>query len=257
MNRRDTPVRASLFVTCLVDQFYPEVGESAVRVLRRLGVDLDFPSGQTCCGQPAFNAGFWSHAKPLARRFLRVFRGDRYVVAPSGSCASMVRVYYPHLLEGEPELVKEAQALGGRVYELSQFIADVLGVTDLSQYVGDASASPTRKVTYQESCHLSRELGVVHQPRTLLRSIPGVEMVEMEQAEVCCGFGGSFSVKYPDISAAMLQDKIDSIRKTGAETVVACDAGCLMHLAGGMEKQGISVRSMHLAQLLAEAIRPS
>ena len=245
-------VKASLFVTCIVDQFYPEVGESTVRVLRRLGVELDFPRGQTCCGQPAFNAGFWSEAKPLAKRFLKVFGGDGYIVAPSGSCAAMVRVFYPELLHAEPELLAQARTVGSRVYELSEFIVDVLGVTNMGDHSEAGERPVPNRVTYHDACHLRRELGIIEQPRALIGSVPGVELVEMEQAEVCCGFGGTFSVKYPDISGAMLQDKVNNIRGTGAETVVACDSSCLMHVAGGMEKQGVKVRPMHLAQLLDE-----
>jgi L-lactate dehydrogenase complex protein LldE len=246
-----TPVaKASLFVTCLVDQFYPEVGESTVRVLRRLGVDLDFPPEQTCCGQTAFNAGYWSEARPLARRFLTVFRGDRYIVAPSGSCASMVRNFYAELLHDDPDVLEEWRGLAPRVFELSEFIVDVLGVSDL----GGPGAG--RRVTYHEACHLRRELGVTAQPRALLKAVPGLDLVEMDQAEVCCGFGGTFSVKYADISGAMLQDKLDNIAKTGADTLTACDSSCLMHLAGGMDKQGMDVRPMHLAEILDEALGP-
>ncbi len=247
-----TQVEASLFVTCIIDQFYPEVGESTVRVLRRLGVDLDFPGGQTCCGQPAFNAGFWREAKPLAKRFLKIFRGDKYIVVPSGSCASMVRVFYSELLHDEPALLEQARAVGPRVYELSEFIVDVLGITDFSPYVDNQATY--RKATYHEACHLRRELEVLTQPRTLINSIPNVDLVEMEQAEVCCGFGGTFSVKYPEISGAMLQDKINNIRNTGADALVACDSSCLLHIAGGMDKQGLGVRSMNLAQLLDESM---
>ena len=256
MDQISTNVRASLFVTCIVDQLYPYVGESTVRVLRRLGVDLDFPEGQTCCGQPAFNAGFWSDAKPLAKRFLETFRGDEYIVTPSGSCASMVRVFYQELLHDEPELLEKSRAVATRVYELSEFVVDVLGIDDLSPYVDGQETAGRRKVTYHEACHLARELGVRSQPRRLIGSLPHVEMVEMEQAEVCCGFGGTFSVKYADISAAMMQDKIDSIGETGADTLVACDSSCIMQLAGGMNKQGLAVRPIHIAQLLDEAIRP-
>ena len=254
MSRGPSSHKASLFVSCIVDQFYPEVGESTVRVLRRLGVELDFPAGQTCCGQPAFNSGFWQEAKPLAKRFLKVFDVDRPIVVPSGSCASMVRVFYDELLHDEPALLSQAHAVAARVYELSEFIVDVLGITDLGPYTDGKVESPGRKVTYHEACHLTRELGVKTQPRTLMNSLPGVDLLEMRQAEVCCGFGGSFAVKYPDISGAMLQDKIDNIRATGAEAVVACDSGCLAHLSGGMEKQGVDVRAMHLAQLLDEGI---
>ena len=249
-----SPARASLFVTCIVDQFYPEVGESTVRVLRRLGVDLDFPRGQTCCGQPAFNSGFWSDARPLAKRFLKTFRGDRYIVTPSGSCASMVRVFYEELLSDDPELLAQAREVGSRVYELSEFIHDVLGITDLSPYAGEEGTAPHRKVTYHEACHLRRELGATTQARALIGSLATAELVEMRQAEVCCGFGGTFSVKYADISGGMLRDKVDSIVDSGAEAVVACDSSCLMQIGGGLEKRGATVRSLHLAQLLDEGL---
>ena len=251
MTAPGSSIRASLFVTCIVDQFYPQIGESTVRVLDRLGVDLDFPREQTCCGQPAFNAGFWNDAKPLARRFLKVFEGDRYIVAPSGSCVAMVRAFYPELLHGEPDMRDQARAMAPRVFELTEFIVDVLGVADLT---GLVNGRLDRRVTYHESCHLKRELGVDRQPRALLGSLPGVQLVEMPQAEVCCGFGGTFAVKYADISAAMLQDKIDSITSTGADSVIACDASCLMHIGGGMSKQGLPVRATHVAELLDEAL---
>ena len=247
-------ITASLFVTCIVDQFYPEVGESTVNVLRRLGVDVEFLEGQTCCGQLAFNSGFWNDAKPLARRFLEMYRDRPYIVMPSGSCASMVRVFYEDLLHDDPELLSLARKVGPRVFELSEFIVDVLGIKNPFQDAGEGARSPTLKVTYHEACHLRHELGATSQPRALIRSVPNAELVEMDQAEVCCGFGGTFSVKYPEISAAMLQDKIDNIRETGADAVVACDCTCLMHLAGGLDKQGVDVRAIHLAQLLDQAI---
>lgn len=249
----DRPVRASLFVTCIIDQLYPEVGESAVRVLRRLGVELDFPEAQTCCGQPAFNSGFWSEAKPLARRFLETFSGgDRYIVIPSGSCASMVRVFYQELFHDDLALLVKAQALAPRVYEFSEFVVDVLGATER---VAQAAKAPGRsKATYHEACHLRRELGAKTQARKLLKALPGVELVEMEQSEVCCGFGGTFAVKYADISGAMLQDKVKYIKATGADTVVACDSSCLMHIGGGLDKQGVNVRPLHLAQVLDQAM---
>ena len=168
----------------------------------------------------------------------------------------MVRVFYEELLHDEPELLGQVRAVAARVHELSEFIADVLGIPDLSPYVSADQAAPGRRVTYHEACHLRRELGVTTQPRSLINSLPGVEAVEMEQSEVCCGFGGTFSVKYPEISGAMLQDKIDRIRKSCADTVVACDSSCLMHIAGGLDKQGIEVEAMHLAQLLDERIHP-
>ena len=256
MAQQPPAIEASLFVTCIVDQFYPEVGESTTRVLRRMGVDLDFPRGQTCCGQPAFNSGFRSQAKPMARRFLEVFEGDRYIVAPSGSCASMVKVFYAELLHDEPELLARARHTAPRVYELSQFIVDVLGVKLFAGQVASGPEPTRRSVTYHEACHLRRELGVETQPRALIDAMPNAELLEMERAEVCCGFGGTFAVKYADISGAMLQDKIDDIRASGADTVLACDSSCLMHIAGGLEKQAVPVRAMHLAQLLDDALGP-
>ena len=255
MVRKTSTVRASLFVTCIIDQFYPDVGESAVRVLRRLGVDLDFPKNQTCCGQPAFNSGFWREAKPLARRFLETFQGDRYIVVPSGSCASMLRVFYDELLHDEPELKEKASAMSSRVFEFTEFIVDVLGVTDLAPYCGSVKPLGVQRVTYHEACHLRRELGVNEQPRMLMESLPRVELVEMEQAEVCCGFGGTFSVKYPDISGAMLADKVDNVLASGAETLAACDSSCLMQITGGLEKRGANVRSVHIAQIFDEAMQ--
>ena len=184
MQAHAAPVRASLFATCIIDQIYPEVGEATTRVLRRLGVDLDFPRGQTCCGQPAFNSGYWRDAKPLARRTLRTFAGDRYVVVPSGSCASMLRVFYAELLEDEPELLAQTEALAPRVYEFSEFVVDVLGVTDLDSYLDPDKADSHRTVTYHETCHLRRELGATTQARTLIRSLDPVGRVSNPPASV-------------------------------------------------------------------------
>ena len=224
-----------------------------MNVLRRLGVELDFPTGQTCCGQPAFNSGFWSDAKPLARRTIDLFQNDKYVVVPSGSCASMMRVFYDELFHDEPQMRNRVASLASRTFELSEFIVDVLGIADLSAYEGEVSSKPKRKVTYHEGCHLRRELGALTQPRALLNSLAGIELVEMEQSEVCCGFGGTFSVKYPEISGAMLDDKLGFAAATGAEAVTACDSSCLMHIGGGIEKQGIALQPLHIAQVLDEA----
>ena len=249
------PVRASLFATCIIDRLYPDVGESTANVLGRLGVDLDFPAAQTCCGQPAFNSGFWSDAKPIARRTIEAFQSDRYVVVPSGSCASMIRVFYDELFHDEPQMRNRVASLASRTFELSEFIVDVLDINDLSYYYQSDSTETTRKVTYHEGCHLRRELGATTQPRSLLNSLPNVELVEMEQSEVCCGFGGTFSVKYPEISGAMLDDKLSFAAATGAEALTACDSSCLMHIGGGIEKQGIPIEPLHIAQLLDEAMR--
>lgn len=239
-------IRASLFITCLVDQLTPQVGESMVKVLRRLGVEVDFPRDQTCCGQPAFNSGFRREASTLAKRFISIFQNSDYIVAPSGSCTSMVKVFYPELFKKEPRLREEAEALSSRVYEFSEFLVKVLGVEDVgAEYRG--------RVTYHDSCHLLRELGVESEPRRLIKAVKGVEFVELERSDQCCGFGGAFSVKYSDISGAILQDKLDNIRSSTAEVMIANDTGCLMQIAGGLSRQGIPMKTMHLAELLAQS----
>jgi L-lactate dehydrogenase complex protein LldE len=239
-------MKVSLFITCLVDQFFPETGISVVTVLRRLGVEVEFLVEQTCCGQPAFNSGFTHEARTLAKRFIDIFKESEYVVAPSGSCTSMVRVFYPELLKDEPEWHGRAESLASRTYEFTEFLVNVLGVEDLG-------ACSHGKVALHQSCHLLRELNVRTEPRRLLNSVKGIEVVELERAEVCCGFGGLFSIKYPHISGGILQEKIDSINKSGAEIVVASDVGCLMHIAGGLCRQAAPAKTMHIAELLARS----
>jgi len=238
-------MKVSLFVTCLVDQFFPEVGMSAVNVLRRLGVEVDFPLAQTCCGQPAFNSGFSSEARELAKRFIGIFENSEYVVAPSGSCTSMVRVFYPELFKDDPDLHLRAESLASRTYEFTEFLVNVLAVEDVG-------AAYQGKVALHQSCHLLRELNVRAEPQRLLRAVKGIELVELEHAEACCGFGGMFSIKYPHISGSILQDKIDCVEKSGADVVVASDVGCLMHIAGGLSRQSAAARTMHIAELLAK-----
>ena len=235
--------KASLFVTCVIDQLFPDVGESVVRVLRRQGVEVDFPRDQTCCGQPLYNSGFVKRARSLAKRVLRSFADSQYVVVPSGSCASMIRIFYPELFQGDPQLEGQARELASRTYELSQYLVKVLGVTD-------AGARYDGKVTYHPSCHLVRELGVSEEPRTLLGQVKGIELVNLEGEESCCGFGGTFSVKYPHISEGMLEDKVNSVASTGADLLVSCDMGCLMQIGGALSRRQVAVRPMHLAQLL-------
>ena len=242
-------IKAYLFATCLVDQLYPDVGVSVVRLLRKLGVGVEFPRDQTCCGQPVFNSGFATEARTLGRRVISSL-GPRaggadvpYVVVPSGSCASMIRVFYPDLFRDDPDTHRQAEELSTRVYEFSEFLVKVLGVTDVgSRFPGS--------VTYHPSCHLLRELGVSQEPKTLLSNIEGADLVDLEEAETCCGFGGTFSVKYPHISEAMLADKVDNLEKTGAGTLVACDMGCLMNIGGALSRRGIDMKTMHLAQVL-------
>ena len=240
-----SPITAQLFVTCLVDTLYPQVGEAVVAVLRRVGVQVEFPTGQTCCGQPAFNAGMRAAAAPVAQQLIRVFEAaPGPVVVPSGSCAGMLRHGYPELFAGDPEWLPRAKALAERTYEFTEFLVDVLGVSDVG-------ARFDGRLTYHASCHLTRELGIQRQPRALLEQIQGAELVELPEIQDCCGFGGVFSAEHPQLSTAMLERKIDNLEKTGAQLFVACDAGCLTHLNGGLARRNKLLRGVHLAELLA------
>ncbi len=241
---RPGAVRVALFVTCLVDQLFPQVGEAAVAVLRRAGVEVTFPRGQTCCGQVAFNAGFWPEARPLARRLLRTFAAAEVVVAPGGSCVTMVRQYYPLLLREDPQAATAARALGRKTYELSQFLVDVLGCEDLG-------ARFPYHVTYHPSCHALRGLGVRDQPLRLLRRVRDLHYCPLPEAEECCGFGGLFAVKFADLSAALLDAKVRAIEASGAEVVTAVEISCLAHIGGALRRRGSSIRALHLAEVLA------
>ncbi|MEK7701902.1 MAG: (Fe-S)-binding protein [candidate division NC10 bacterium] len=236
------PIRASLMVTCLGDLFFPEVGVRIVRLLRRLGVTVEFPEGQTCCGLPLFNSGYHKEAAAVAARTLGLFENAEHVVVPSGSCAWMVRQEYPGLLR-DPALEQEAAALAGRTWELSQFLVRVLGKAEFGSTVSG-------RVSYHDSCHLLRGLGESESPRTILRNMKGVELVELPGAEECCGFGGSFAVRLPEISSQILDKKLKNVEATGAACVVACDAGCLMQMGGGLKRRGSRVSALHLAELL-------
>lgn len=238
--------RTALFVTCLVDQFFPRVGEASVTLLERAGCRVEFPGEQTCCGQPAFNMGYRQEARELAKRFLSIFEPYEEVVAPSGSCTSMVRVFYPELFEGEPQWQDRARRLGERVYELTEFLC-----RRRFQGVRDNRRPFAGPVTYHDSCHLLRELGLSDPPREQLRQLPGVELVEMKGADVCCGFGGAFAVKMSDLSEAMLKDKLDAAEATGARLLTATDSGCLMHLGGALARRGGGLRAVHIAEILA------
>ena len=240
------PIRASLFVTCIIDQLYPEVGVSVVRVLRRSGVEVDFPADQTCCGQPLYNLGFTQEAKKLARRTLEAMEGSDYVVAPSGSCGAMLRVFYLDLFADDPAMWERARDLSDRVYEFTEFLTEVVGV----ERDGVATTTEGSKVAYHPSCHLLREMEVKEAPTRLLQGADGVTPVRLPDAEQCCGFGGTFAVKYPHISEEMLADKIQAITASGADTVTACDMGCLMHIGGGLSRRGSPVKARHIAQVL-------
>ena len=235
--------KATLFVTCIIDQMYPQVGVSVVKVLRRLGVDVDFPMDQTCCGQPVYNAGFTNQARQLAQRVLQSFQDCRHIVVPSGSCAAMMRVFYQDLFRDDPELLSQAQDLSGKVYEFSEYLVKVLGVEEVG-------AGYPGAVTYHPSCHLLREVEVREEPLKLLGRVQGLELRDLPEAETCCGFGGTFAVKFPHISEAMLADKVNNVMASGAETLVSCDMGCLMNIEGALSRQDSEIKVLHLAQIL-------
>jgi L-lactate dehydrogenase complex protein LldE len=233
-----------LFITCLIDSFFPEIGEAMVSVLNRVGVGVEFPSAQTCCGQPAFNAGLRAEARPLAEHTIRVFeKTSGAIIIPSGSCAAMVRHSYLELFKDDPDWLARAGALSKRVYEFSEYLVDVRGISGLS------SRWPG-KISYHPSCHLLRSLGVDRQPRQLLAAVKDAEVVELPEREDCCGFGGVFSVEHPELSAEFLKRKIANFESTGASTLVVADAGCLMHIQGGLKRQGKEQRVVHIAEVL-------
>jgi L-lactate dehydrogenase complex protein LldE len=236
-------MRISLFVPCYIDQLLPDVAVDTVRVLRRIGYEVEFRDQQTCCGQPAFNTGYWNEAQPCAQRFLRVFADAETIVCPSGSCTTMVREFYPELLKNSP-LREQAIALGKRTYELSEFLVKVAGVTDVG-------ASFPHTVTYHASCHGLRELGLVNEPVQLLKNVRGLKLLGMPRHDECCGFGGTFSTKFESISVAMGRSKAENLESTGAEFVTAIDSSCLMHLQGVLTKQKMKARTIHLASILA------
>ena len=239
--------RVGLFVTCLVDVFRPSVGFAAVKLLEAAGCDVSVPTAQTCCGQPAYNSGDKATAKAIALATIAAFEGFDYVVAPSGSCAGMLKTHFPKLMAGDGPAEIKARAFAGRVYELISFLTDVRGMTQApSHYSG--------RVTYHDSCSGLRELGIKSQPRTLLASIPGVELVEMADNEICCGFGGTFAVKYPDISNAMVEKKTANVDRTKAALLLAGDLGCLMNMAGKLKREGSTVQARHVAEVLANEV---
>jgi len=235
-----------LFVTCLVDAFAPQVGEAVVDLLERLGLTVEFPFGQTCCGQPAFNAGFHEEARRMAVHTLQVLDAtEGTIVLPSGSCADMVISHIPDLVADDDELSEAAQRVAARTREFTSFLVDDLGVTD----VGAAGAG---SCTLHHSCHGLRNLGVRSQPEALLDNVQGMDRVELPDATECCGFGGLFSLEMPDVSVAMLARKLDNIEASGAGTVVGGDLSCLLHIAGGLHRRGSSIEVRHIAEILAK-----
>jgi len=236
--------RVGLFVTCLVDVFRPSVGFSAVTLLEAAGCEVDVPKTQTCCGQPAYNSGDAVTTKAIALATIEAFDGFDYIVAPSGSCAGMLKSHYPKLMAGDEKAELKAKAFAARVHELVSFLTDVRGMTSVtSDFKG--------RVTYHDSCSGLRELGIKSQPRTLLATIPGVELVEMPDNEICCGFGGTFSVKFPDISNAMVEKKTANAAIAKPDVLLAGDLGCLMNMAGKLKRDGSTIEARHIAEILA------
>ncbi len=246
------PPRVALLVTCLVDLFRPTVGFAAVALLERAGCLVEVPRAQTCCGQPAYNSGDRTHAEAIARQVIDAFAEYDYVVAPSGSCAGMIRQHFPEMFADNPAMLPRARELAARTWELVSFLVDVGGLDRVA-------AEWRRTAAYHDACSGLRELGIKDQPRRLLASVGGLQLREMPSAEVCCGFGGTFCVKYPDISDKMVSDKADAVAATGADVLLAGDLGCLLNIAGKLSRQGRAIEVRHVAEVLAgmaEAVPP-
>ncbi|MHA3775374.1 (Fe-S)-binding protein [Verrucomicrobiota bacterium sgz303538] len=237
-------MRITLFIPCFIDSLYPHVAMSIVNVLERLGHTVDYPEEQTCCGQPPFNSGYWDEARAVASRQLKVFKDAEVVVSASGSCGAMFKVFYPELFHGTPQ-EEEAKALSAKTWEFSDFLVNKLGVRDVG-------ARFEAKATFHDGCHGLRELGTKQAPRELLRAVKGLELVEMSEAETCCGFGGTFAVKYPQISTAMAEVKCNSIMDCKADVVISNDSSCLMQIQGWLDRNVGTVKCMHLAEVLAQ-----
>ena len=239
-------MKVAIFIPCLTEHMYPETGLSMVKVLRHAGIEIEYVHGQTCCGQPAFNAGYRDEIIPIAERLIGLFKGKDYVIAPSGSCTAMVRVFYREL-DIDAALRDDLDDLCGRIFEFCEFMVDVAKVDSLGGRF-------PHKATYHDSCHLSRELGVVAQPRKLISSIADIDFVEMKDSDACCGFGGMFSAKFGQLSTEMVARKCENIVESGAEYVIGADAGCLMNIGGYLRKNHLSPQTMHIADLLAKSL---
>ena len=239
-------MKVSMFITCISDAVYPRIGEAMARLLAKYGVALHFPTIQTCCGQPAFNSGYWGEARASAKTILEAFEDSDFVIAPSGSCIGMIH-HYPKLFEDDPILVATAERLQKKSYEFTQFLVQVLGVNDVG-------ATFPHKVAYHPSCHGSRILGIKEEPMTLMRNVKGMELLPLPFAEDCCGFGGTFAVKMSDISGAMVNEKADHVLESEAEVLVGLDMACLMNIAGNLRYRNKPIRVMHLAELLYEGV---
>ncbi|MBW8889176.1 MAG: (Fe-S)-binding protein [Fibrobacteres bacterium] len=250
------PSKVQLFHTCIINEVYPEVGLAVVNVLERLDIAVEVPLNQTCCGQPAFNGGFHADARKVARLTVDILSATKGpIIIPSGSCGDMLTHQYHMLFADEPAYLEKSHALSERCHEFSMFLVDVLGIRDLGAHLrasGPGVAAP--KSAYHPSCHLLRGLGAKSQPQTLLAQVKGLACAEVKDQEECCGFGGMFSVKNSAISGAMLENKMRNLEASGAETVISCDMGCLLHLAGGLHRKGSTLKVKHLAQVLDEGM---
>ena len=235
-------MKVTLFIPCYIDACFPKAGASAVQILERLGHTIDYPQELTCCGQPAFNSGYWDETRAVATKVLARLKDAEVVVILSGSCGAMIKNFYPEVFKGMPEEA-DARQLSGKCYEFSDFLVTKLGVSDLG-------AKFPHKVTFHDGCHGRRELGIKAQPRKLMAAVEGLTVSEMEEAETCCGFGGTFSAKFPMISTAMGEGKINSALETDAEYIVSNDSSCLMHIGGLIERQGKKIKTIHLAEVL-------
>ena len=241
--------KASLFVTCMIDMIYPNTGLSVVQILEHIGIEVDFPMAQTCCGQPAFNSGYQDEARQVAKQFLRAFADAEVIVTPSGSCAAMVRHEYPALFADEPGFLAQAERMASITWEFSEFLVDGLQMDDLN-----LAFPRVQKFAFHDACHGLRILGLQEQGRRLLGSVENAEIVDLTESDVCCGFGGLFSIKMSAVSNAMLEQKMSNIEQSPANTIVTGDASCLMHMNGGLSRQKKSKRVRHLADVLAEGL---
>ena len=244
MEEKKLSRRVSLFIPCLVEHFLPRVGEATAKVLSRVGMEVKYPGGQTCCGQMQFKTGYQAEARKMARHFLRVFKGEDLVVSPSGSCVSMIRHHYRELFRDDPLRLSRAESLAARTFELTEFLVDVLGIDDVG-------AEWPGKAVYHDSCQVSRVLGVRAQPRMLLSRVQRLEMVEMEHQETCCGFGGIFSLEFPVVSEKITGDKAAEVVKSGAEFVISAEPSCLLNIGGYLAKMGEKIKPVHIAEVLA------
>ncbi len=240
-------MKVSLFIPCLTEHLYPESGLAMVRIFKHLGIEVEYVENQTCCGQPAFNAGYREEIIPIAENFIKLFKDKEYVVAPSGSCVAMIRIFYDKLVIGK-ELQPGLKELKKKIFEFTEFLVDVYGAHDLR-------GSFPHRVTYHDSCHLNRELGINKQPRTLIKNIKDIDFIEMENSDLCCGFGGTFSYKFKDISLAMVKRKCEYIEATGAEYCIGADSSCLMNIEGYLRKHTMKAKTMHIAELLDKSLK--